>query len=271
MELCLGQGYQVALWGARVPQEAFQLDRSETLRKIDLGFIFCSLGLNLLFSFDCGFVYCFPFVVLSLSVFSPPPVLLLSFLRLCFPHCHSVAPSQTPTPLCPLGFQGPVLAEGRQRGQMGADPVSRPVPNLLVCPHPRGQTGSRTRRRAPPTPSLLQCFLLLLALTGGACVWQLELWRQACNLEASQLGVGSQLWLWPPPVGLPFMAKWLTFLWTVVKLRPAPPPLQDSWVEAQGREGLKEPAEGLGDSKTYPVRLCAALHSWAGPHRPLAL
>lgn len=50
--VCLGQGYQVALWGNREPQEAFSvLDRSETLRKIDLGFIFCQFGIRVTFLF----------------------------------------------------------------------------------------------------------------------------------------------------------------------------------------------------------------------------
>lgn len=55
--VCLGQGYQVALWGNREPQEAFSvLDRSETLRKLIWVLFFAGLGLGSLFSFGSGFV-----------------------------------------------------------------------------------------------------------------------------------------------------------------------------------------------------------------------
>ena len=55
--VCLGQGYQVALWGNRALQEAFlALDRSETLRKLIWVLFFAGFGLGSLFSFNCGFV-----------------------------------------------------------------------------------------------------------------------------------------------------------------------------------------------------------------------
>lgn len=108
----LGQGTGGPL-GEQGAQEAFfSTGQVRDAEKIDLGFIFCRLGIKIAFSFDCGLCLLLSLCGALLSVFSascPSPFFLLKFVSTV----TRLLPSQTP-PLCP-GFLGEQWRQAEDR------------------------------------------------------------------------------------------------------------------------------------------------------------